>query len=99
MRLTSEQALQIKQVVREVFGEQASVRLFGSRVDDQERGGDIDLYIKTPQPLADPAVMAAKTAVKVMKFQHGRKVDVVVQAPNSTPQPIFEIAEKTGVLL
>jgi len=45
MRITSEQALQIKQVVREVFGEQGSVRLFGSRVDDQETGGDVNLFM------------------------------------------------------
>ena len=99
MRITPQQALQIKQTIHQVFGEQASVWLFGSRVDDQARGGDVDLFVKTSMPLDNPAVLAAKAAVAVMKLQQGRKVDVVVQAPNSTPQPIFDIAVKTGILL
>lgn len=99
MRITSEQALQIKQVVHRIFGERASVWLFGSRVNDNAQGGDVDLFVKTQSPLKSPAVLAAKTAVEVMKLQNGRKVDVVVQAPNSTPQPIFEVAVKTGILL
>ncbi|WP_029408452.1 nucleotidyltransferase domain-containing protein [Thiomicrorhabdus sp. Milos-T2] len=98
MRITTEQAFQIKQVVHQIFGEQASVWLFGSRVNDNAQGGDVDLLIKTQTPLLNPAVLAAKVSVKVMKLQHGRKVDVV-QAPNSTPQPIFDIAVQTGVLL
>jgi len=99
MRITTEQAFQIKQVVHQIFGEQASVWLFGSRVNDKAQGGDVDLLIKTQTPLLNPAVLAAKVSVKVMKLQHGRKVDVVVQAPNSAPQPIFDIAVQTGVLL
>jgi len=99
MRITSEHAYEIKQIVHQIFGEQASVWLFGSRVNDKAQGGDVDLLIKTQTPLIDPALLAAKVAVKVMKLQHGRKVDVVVQAPNSTPQPIFDIAIQTGVLL
>jgi len=99
MRITSEQALQIKQVVYQVFGEQSTVWLFGSRVNDQAYGGDVDLFIQTQMPQVDPAVLAAKTAVKIMGLQNGRKVDVIVQTPNSTPQPIFDIARKTGILL
>lgn len=45
MRLTPEQIRSIKQVAAEVFGSDAHVYLFGSRVDDQARSGDIDLYI------------------------------------------------------
>lgn len=99
MRITSEQASHIKQSVNQVFGEQASVWLFGSRVNDNAKGGDVDLLIKTETPLIDPAILAARVAVKVMRLQNGRKVDVVVQAPNSTPQPIFDIATQKGILL
>ena len=31
----------------QLFGEAASLYLFGSRIDDDKRGGDIDLYIET----------------------------------------------------
>lgn len=99
MRLTQAQVEQIKAVVSQVFGDQAKVCLFGSRANDASRGGDVDLFISTPQPLDNPLMMAAKVAAKVMQFQQGRKVDVVVKAPNLSSQPIFEIAEKTGILL
>ena len=45
MRLTPEQIRSTKQVAAEVFGSDAHAYLFGSRVDDQARSGDIDLYI------------------------------------------------------
>lgn len=99
MRLTQAQIEQIKAVVSQLFGDQARVSLFGSRANDSARGGDVDLFISTPQPLNNPTILAAKVAARVMRFQQGRKVDVVVKAPNISEQPIFDIAEKTGVLL
>jgi len=49
MRLTDQQHAAIRQAVTESFGADALVWLFGSRVDDSQRGGDIDLLIKTSQ--------------------------------------------------
>ena len=40
MRLTTEQIKVIKQTVAEVFGDDAEVRLFGSRLNDQIGGGE-----------------------------------------------------------
>ena len=45
MRLTHSQLTIIKQTVSHIFGVGALVYLFGSRVDDAKKGGDIDLYI------------------------------------------------------
>jgi predicted nucleotidyltransferase len=39
----------IKTTIEEYFPG-ASVYLFGSRTDPEKRGGDIDLYVITPQP-------------------------------------------------
>ena len=49
MRLTPDQITAIKSAAAENFGTDASVSLFGSRVDDSKRGGDIDLLIRTSQ--------------------------------------------------
>jgi predicted nucleotidyltransferase len=47
MRLTSYQETIIKKLTAEIFGSDARLMLFGSRVDDTKKGGDIDLYIET----------------------------------------------------
>ena len=47
MRLTSEQIKAIKDTTYSVLGEGSRVILFGSRVDDAKKGGDIDLLFET----------------------------------------------------
>lgn len=49
MRLTSQQAQCIRDLVQESFSNQVQVKLFRSRVDDAATGGDIGLLIELPQ--------------------------------------------------
>ena len=44
MRLSNKELETIKNHIRNTFGDVA-VYLFGSRIDDSKKGGDIDLYI------------------------------------------------------
>ena len=46
MRLTEAERVAIREAVAEVYGPTAVVRLFGSRVHDHLRGGDIDLHVE-----------------------------------------------------
>ncbi len=48
MRLTHHQAQTIKTQAEQVFGLGAKGYLFGSRVDNHLKGGDIDLYVVPP---------------------------------------------------
>jgi predicted nucleotidyltransferase len=99
MRLSSEDQQAIRSIIEKEFGAQASVRLFGSRLHDDLRGGDVDLLVELPEPVADPAVIAAALAVRIMRALKGRSVDVVLRAPNLRHLPIHDIAAREGVLL
>ena len=45
MRLSTDQIQAIRQAATAAFGQGTSVWLFGSRVDDTKKGGDIDLLV------------------------------------------------------
>jgi len=99
MRLTDNQIQAILQLARQVAGKQTRVRVFGSRLDDTAHGGDIDLMLELPEPVDNPALMAAQMAAQVSRAMHGRKVDVLLSAPNLKRLPIHDIAFKEGQLL
>lgn len=58
MRLTSEQQRAILRIARRHVGVQATVRVYGSRLQNDLRGGDVDLMIEGQQRLA-PLTRAA----------------------------------------
>jgi predicted nucleotidyltransferase len=99
MRLTADQIRAIQQAAADVFGADVGVRLLGSRLDDEARGGDVDLLVQINRELGDPAAMAALMEAGVSRAMHGRKVDVLLSAPSLARSPIHEIAERTGVRL
>ncbi len=47
MRLALSEIKTILKLKNKIFGENYKIYLFGSRVNDDKKGGDIDLYIKT----------------------------------------------------
>jgi predicted nucleotidyltransferase len=99
MRLTDEQIRVIRDAVVDLAGETARVRLFGSRVDDQARGGDIDLLLELAQPVDSPVWLAAQVGGRISRRLGGRKVDVVFCAPGWPEDEIHRFARERGVLL
>ena len=99
MRISSTDQKVIRSLVEERFGARATVRLFGSRLNDDARGGDVDLLVELPDPVPDPAVASAELAVKITRALGGRNVDVVLRAPNLRHLPIHDVARREGVLL
>ncbi len=101
MRLTPQQQSAIRTTATETFGEEANVWLFGSRVDDNKRGGDIDLLIETNQSDVAAIVRAELAFLTKLQMKLGeQKIDVLVDYPtrHSRP-PIFTIAKQTGIQL
>lgn len=101
MRLTPQQIESLKQVAAEVFGSQAQIRLFGSRVDDQRRGGDIDLYVTgIALPLEAQLDAKLRFLVKAKQRLGERRIDLVFAPLSGQPVlPIQRMAEDTGVPL
>lgn len=99
MRLNLAQIAMIRDTTFRVFGERARVTLFGSRVNDAAKGGDVDLMIEVPNAVLEPALLSARVASRVSRAMNGRKVDVVLKAPNLMIQPVHDIAARTGVVL
>ena len=99
MRLTETQIDAIRHIVHQVVGAQVKVRVFGSRLDDAARGGDLDLIIESNEPMENPALITAKLSALISRMMEGRKVDVILSSPNLMRLPIHDIALKEGQLL
>ena len=101
MRLSEQQQTIIRTSVAENFGADAGVWLFGSRVDDHKRGGDIDLYIESASENAAQLINAKLALLVALQQQLGeQKIDVVIRRANSAADlPIYQIAKTTGIKL
>jgi predicted nucleotidyltransferase len=99
MRLTPQQIEALREAIMEITPEAVSIRLFGSRLDDNALGGDIDLLINFNHPIEHPAILSARLAVKASRAVDNRKVDIVLSAPNLTQSAIHRIALEEGKLL
>ena len=78
MRLSERERAAIVDAVHRRFGADTAVYLFGSRVDDHRRGGDIDLFVRTSMGAAE-AHQARMLAITDMQMALGdQKIDMVV---------------------
>jgi len=99
MRITPTQHQTIKKIVTEIAGKKASVILFGSRIDDNKRGGDVDLLVELPNVVDSPAWLIARLSARISRSMEGRQVDILLTSPNLLKFPIHEHAKSTGIRL
>ena len=99
MRITDKQVRVIKQELINQFGQNASVWLFGSRVDDEKKGGDIDLYIETDHPVQNRASAAAQFSGRLQRKLGDQKIDVILTDPQTLRLPIHDAALQEGIRL
>lgn len=99
VRLSPDDVEAIKTAAREAFGETAVVRLFGSRLDDAERGGDIDLHVEADPPADEWRARALFEAALFRRIEP-QKVDLILTKRGGRPSRGFEgIAYRDGVVL
>ena len=99
MRLTSSQIESIRHAARSVFGSQVSIRLFGSRVRNDLKGGDIDVLFGTEHVVLNRVQAICSIQGALIRTLGDRKIDILIKDPRTPDAPIFEIARRTGVIL
>jgi|CXWL01.1.fsa_nt_gi predicted nucleotidyltransferase len=76
MRLSPQHQTAIVHCVRQQFGADARVMVFGSRVDDAARGGDVDLLVESPAP---PTLRQRALTTLALEQALGLPVDIVAR--------------------
>ena len=99
MRLSPAHRHAILDLNREVLGDDARVLLFGSRADDSQRGGDVDLLVECTRPLPARLEAEIRLGALIERALEGRRVDLIVVDPTTPPQPVHRVARTTGVPL
>ncbi len=99
MRLSDFQRTVIKQTAIEHFDGKALVWLFGSRVDNMQKGGDIDLFLQFNEKTTHLAKKVLRFNTLLQQQLGEQKIDIITLEPQQTPNAIVQHALKTGILL
>jgi predicted nucleotidyltransferase len=98
MRLEPEEIVAIKAAALRAFGEGVKVYLYGSRVDDSKRGGDIDLLIETgARQMGFDQENQFRHELEHMIGE--RRIDILLRSSDMKVSAIEDIAYSTGVRL
>jgi uncharacterized protein len=96
MRLTKQQTEVIMQTVTRLTGMEAEVYLFGSRLNDQAKGGDIDLLIESDTKLS----LIQRAHIKMqLESQLCLRVDIVSKSRGAVATPFQVIAQSQSTQL
>ena len=99
MRLTETQRAAIKASVSSAIDADSRIWLFGSRVDDAKRGGDIDLLIETDKTLPNRVTTICRLEGSLVMKLGDRKIDIILKDARTPEAPIHRAARDHGVLL
>ena len=95
MRLSKREIEAILQVAEDIYGTDVKVYLFGSRVDDSRRGGDIDLLVRTTS--ANKGILdRVRMAARIKSLIGDQKIDIIGDYEDNQ---VVQEALKNGILL
>ena len=95
MRLDEHTRTVIREAADKFFG--VPVFLFGSRLDDARKGGDIDLYLEADLPPEDVVRREIGMVAYIWRRIGERKIDLVINT-GRTQLPIYEGAKRGEVI-
>ena len=96
MRLTDEQRSIIRSTARACYGEDATVLLFGSRLDDRRRGGDIDLLVETDFPPEEAFAAEQRFYARLQRLLGERQIDITSHSRSRAPSSFQAQALASG---
>ena len=89
MRLSAQQIQIIQTLAKKHFGDTARMFLFGSRVNDKLKGGDIDLFVTA----SDKSTLTPENIINFLvslKLSVGdRKIDLVLDTDSLRKRQVF----------
>lgn len=80
MRLTAAEIAIIRSLVQAQLGPDSRIWLFGSRLDDRARGGDIDLYIEPAARLSGNLFLLRERLRRDLERELHQSVDLVINS-------------------
>jgi predicted nucleotidyltransferase len=95
MRLSSKELSIIESTIRN-RDPKASIYLFGSRVNDDAKGGDIDLLVISNLIEFRDEIAIRREILDEIGWQ---KLDLIVRPDKNSQTPIVRIAIESGILL
>ncbi len=106
MRLKDWERKEIIEAIESVFQKncislnRVTLYLYGSRTNDQKRGGDIDLLLQVPSSIL-PQVKEFKLQMNTAIQDHidSQKIDILIVDTNSSNEPFSQIALEHAVLI
>lgn len=99
MRISTEQRQRITRAAARTLGESATVRLFGSRLNDNARGGDLDLHVELDGDPADVLERELRFYAALQRELGEQRIDIVVHRRGSALRPIDREALRHGAIL
>lgn len=96
MRLTQQEITIIKSTILDVLTD-STIILFGSRLYDDKRGGNIDLLIQTNHTVDMKQQIKILAKMELQGIE--RKVDLLFHTPLMQEQNIVKTALKEGIIL
>lgn len=99
MRLTDYEIISIKEISEQVFGKNRVIQLFGSRVYDNKRGGDIDLFIECDKKYNELKNIRNFSVMLQDKIGE-QKIDIIVKSfDEDDDRAVVHEALTKGILL
>lgn len=99
MRLSKDQIDSIKQSVKDIYGQSSKVLLFGSRVHDSKKGGDIDLLIELESKQQDQYERQFKLNGRLQRKLGQQKIDILTHVKGVDLNEIETVAYQEGQFL